>query len=193
VDAAGLPLRGSLIKMGTVLPHLYGGWNNEFSFGKNFNLSFLIDYNFGNKLISSTHRNGLTNGLSKETLEGREGGLVVDGVTEAGAKNTMNVTAESYYRAISSRITSLHVVDGDFIKLRQVALAYNIPTNIVQKTKIIRGAQIALTARNLLIIHKNADNIDPEESFGSTVQYYGIEGRNLPPTRSVGVNLRVNF
>jgi TonB-linked SusC/RagA family outer membrane protein len=193
VDAAGLPLRGQLIKMGTVLPHLYGGWNNEFSFANNFSLSVLIDYNFGNKLISSTHRNGLTNGLSKETLNGREGGLVVDGVTEAGAKNTANVTAQAYYQAISSRITSLHVVDGDFIKLRQVALAYNIPNNIVQKTKVIKGAQIALTARNLLIIHKNADNIDPEESFGSTVQYYGIEGRNLPPTRSIGVNLRVNF
>jgi TonB-linked SusC/RagA family outer membrane protein len=194
VDASGLPVNGGkLVPLGSVLPDFYGGLNNEISFLKNFNLSFLIDYNFGNKVISSTHRNGLSYGLSKETLVGRDGGLVVDGVTATGTKNTLNVSAQDYWQALSSRITKLHVLDGDFIKLRQVAFSYDIPKEILQKTRFIKGAQLALTARNLLILYKNADNIDPEESYGSTVQYYGIEGRNLPPTRSFGVNLKVNL
>lgn len=194
VDESGLPVNGGkLVPLGSVLPDFYGGWNNEFLFAKNFNFSFLIDYNFGNKLISTTHRNGLTNGLSKETLQGREGGLVVDGITATGTKNTKNVSAEDYWQAVSSRITKVHVLDGDFIKLRQVALSYNVPAEMLQKTKVIKGIQLSLTARNLLILYKDADNVDPEESFGSTIQYYGIEGRNLPPTRSYGVNLKVNF
>lgn len=194
VDESGLPVNsGKLVPLGSVLPDFYGGWNNEFSFAKNFNFSFLIDYNFGNKLISTTHRNGLTYGLSKETLQGREGGLVVDGITATGTKNTKNVSAEDYWQAVSSRITKVHVLDGDFVKLRQVALSYSLPAAILQKTKIIKGVQLALTARNLLILYKEADDVDPEESFGSTIQYYGIEGRNLPPTRSYGVNLKVNF
>ena len=32
VDAAGLPVRGELIKMGSVIPKVYGGWNNEFKY-----------------------------------------------------------------------------------------------------------------------------------------------------------------
>lgn len=194
VDASGLPLRAtSLTPLGSVLPTFYGGWNNEFSFAKNFNFSFLIDYNFGNKLISMTSRSAMSAGLTKETLNGREGGIVVDGVTEAGDKNTENVTSQSYYSALASRITALHVMSGDFIKLRQVALTYNFPAELIRKTKVFRGAQISLTGRNLLILYKDAENIDPEESFGSSIQYYGIEGRNLPPTRAIGVNLKVNF
>jgi hypothetical protein len=194
VDVSGLPIRDNkLVALGSVLPTFYGGLNNEFSLKKNLSLSVLIDYNFGNKLISTTSRNSLTYGLSKETLVGRQGGLVVDGVTETGAKNAVNVTAQNYYQNLSSRITATHVKSGDFVKLRQVALSYNIPGSFVQKTRFIKGAQLSLTARNLLIIHKKASNIDPEESFGSSINYYGIEGRNLPPTRSLGVNLKVNF
>jgi len=63
----------------------------------------------------------------------------------------------------------------------------------VQKSKIFKAAQVSLTARNLFILYKDAENIDPEESFGATINYYGIEGRNLPPTRSLGVNVKVNF
>lgn len=194
VDAAGLPLRGDkLVPLGTALPNLYGGLNNEFIFKNNLSLSVLIDYNFGNKLISMTSRSSISGGLSKETLEGRETGIVVDGVKEDGSKNTTNVDAQTYYQALSSRITAIHVKDGDFIKLRQVALSYNLPVALVQKSRIFKGAQVSLTARNLLILHKKADNIDPEESFGSAINYYGIEGRNLPSTRSIGVNLKVNF
>lgn len=194
VDGSGLPLAStSLVNLGSVLPTLYGGWNNEFGLTKNLNFSFLIDYNFGNKLISMTSRSAMSAGLLKETLEGREGGIVVDGVTESGDKNTQNVSAQSYYSTLASRITALHVEDGDFIKLRQVALTYTFPAQFIQKSKVFKGAQLSLTGRNLAILYKKADNIDPEESFGSSISYYGIEGRNLPSTRAVGFNLKVNF
>ena len=194
VDADGIPLRtDNLVPLGSVLPTFYGGLTNEFTFKNNLTLSVLIDYNFGNKLISMTSRSSMSSGLAKETLVGRENGIVVDGVHEDGSKNTDNVDAQTYYQAISSRITALHVKDGDFIKLRQVALSYTLPVELVQKTKIFKGVQISLAARNLLILHKEAENIDPEESFGSNINYYGIEGRNLPSTRSMGVNLKVNF
>jgi TonB-linked SusC/RagA family outer membrane protein len=194
IDASGLPVRSDqLVALGSVLPTFYGGLNNEFSLNKDLTLSVLVDYNFGNKLISTTSRNSLTYGLNKETLNGREGGLVADGVTEAGVKNAVNVSAQSYYQNLSSRITATHVKSGDFVKLRQVALSYNIPAAFVQKSRFIKGAQLALTARNLLILYKKAENIDPEESFGSNINYYGIEGRNLPPTRSLGINLKINF
>ena len=62
VDASGLPVQGPLIPMGSVLPTLYGGLNNSFDFG-NFNLSFLIDYNYGNKILSATSYYSIYRGL----------------------------------------------------------------------------------------------------------------------------------
>ncbi len=179
VDASGLPVRGDLINMGTVLPTLYGGWSNEFSY-KGIMFSFLIDYNFGNKVLSATEFYSIFRGLHQITLEGREGGVTNDGVTS---------TAEAYYRALAQNVTSTSVVDGDFIKLRQLTLGYALPSKWFGNTPVLKGLEVSLVARNLAILMRKADNIDPEASFGSNINYTGIEGANLPSTRSFGFNL----
>ncbi|WP_026953683.1 SusC/RagA family TonB-linked outer membrane protein [Algoriphagus vanfongensis] len=179
VDEAGLPVRGELINMGTVLPTLYGGWNNEFNY-KGISLSFLIDYNFGNKVLSATEFYSTFRGLNKVTLEGRESGVTNGGVT---------APAEEYYKALAQNITRTSVVDGDFIKLRQFTLGYSLPASWFGNTPVIKGLDVSFVARNLAILMRKAKNIDPEASFGSNINYTGIEGTSLPSTRSFGFNL----
>jgi outer membrane receptor protein involved in Fe transport len=191
VDASGYPVRGNLIPMGSVLPTAYGGLNNEFTF-KGFNFAFLFDYNFGNKVLSATSFYSIFRGLNKMTLEGREGGLT-KGVTSTGAPNTVAADAQGYYRSLAQNVTKTHVQDGDFIKLRQLTLGYNIPASILQPLKFIAGVNISLVGRNLWTVMKKTENIDPEATFGSNVRYFGIEGTNLPTTRSYGVNLNIKF
>ncbi|SHO60805.1 SusC/RagA family TonB-linked outer membrane protein [Algoriphagus zhangzhouensis] len=179
VDEAGLPVRGDLINMGTVLPTLYGGWNNEFNY-KGVSFSFLIDYNYGNKVLSATEFYSTFRGLNQVTLEGRESGVTNSGVT---------ASAEDYYKALAQNITSTSVVDGDFIKLRQMTLGYSLPASWFGNTPVIKGLDISFVARNLAILMRKAKNIDPEASFGSNINYTGIEGTSLPSTRSFGFNL----
>jgi hypothetical protein len=176
--------------MGSVLPKVYGGINNEFIF-KSISLSFLVDYNFGNKVLSATEYYSIYRGLNKMTLVGREG--VTTGVTEGGTANTTTASAQDYYKALAQQVTSTSVVSGDFIKLRQFTLGYSIPASAFSKMPLIRSATISLVGRNLATLMKKAKNIDPESSFGSNVTYYGIEGTNLPSQRSIGVNLNVKF
>jgi TonB-linked SusC/RagA family outer membrane protein len=191
VDGSGYPVRAdSLIAWGSVLPKVYGGINNEINY-KGITLSFLIDYNYGNKILSATSYYSIFRGLNKKTLEGRDG--ITTGVTESGAVNTKTADAQGYYRSLAQQVTSTHVLDGDFIKLRQVQLGYTIPSDIVSKTMVFRSASISFVARNLWTIMKNSDNIDPESQFGSDVKYYGIEGTSLPSTRTYGVNLNLKF
>ena len=191
VDESGYPLRGdSLIAWGSVLPKVYGGLNNEFTY-KSLSLSFLIDYNFGNKILSATSYYSIYRGLNKMTLEGRDG--ITKGVTATGTTNTVKADAQGYYQALAQRVTATHVLDGDFIKLRQVQLGYNIPTELVKRSVIFRSAQISFVARNLWTIMKNSDNIDPESQFGSDINFYGIEGTSLPSTRTYGFNLNLKF
>ncbi len=187
VDASGIPVRGNLIPMGSVLPTQYGGLMNQLSY-KGLNLAFLIDYSFGNKVLSATEHYSIARGLNKITLEGRDG--ITTGVIEPGTPNRVTAPAQLYYRAIAQQITSSSVVDGDFIKLRQITLGYQIS----KLGKLpFHAIQFSVVGRNLAILMRKAKNIDPESSFGSNLRYYGIEGTGLPSARSIGVNLNFKF
>ena len=55
-----------------------------------------------------------------------------------------------------------------------------------------QSLSLSFVARNLAILYKNVDNIDPESSYqsgnGQGLDYFG-----MPKTRSYGFNLRVGF
>ncbi|MBB1283473.1 SusC/RagA family TonB-linked outer membrane protein [Flavisolibacter sp. BT320] len=190
VDASGLPVRGQLLQMGSVLPKYYGGWNNEFNY-KGLNFSFLIDYNYGNKIISATKYYALRRGLDKMTLEGRDG--ITTGVRADGTPNTVRASAQDYYTALANNITSLTVLDGDYIKLRQALIGYTFGEKAVSALRIFSAIQVSLVGRNLAVLMKKSDNIDPEANFASNIRYAGIEGTSLPSTRSFGVNVNFKF
>jgi TonB-linked SusC/RagA family outer membrane protein len=188
-DASGLPEKGPQKAMGSTVPKIYGGLNNNFTY-KRFNLSFLIDYRYGNKILSSTAYYSIYRGENKLTLAGRESGVVGQGVTEAGTPNTVVVPAQTYYQALAQRISALDVLDGSFIKLRQVTFGYTIPKTTLSRTPF-SSINISLVGRNLWTIMKRSDNIDPESGFSPQVSYAGIEGTSLPAFRTYGFN--VNF
>lgn len=192
VDASGLPVRGKLKNMGTVLPTLYGGLTNDFSY-KAFNLSFLIDYNYGNKILSATEAYTIYRGLNKSTLEGRETNGVTKGVLADGTVNTVAAAPKAYYQQVATGITSTSVVSGDYIKLRQVTLGYTVPEKVFAGMPLIRSAMVSLVGRNLWTIMKKSGNIDPEAGFSTLVQYAGIEGTGVPSTRTYGVNVNIKF
>jgi len=188
---SGLPAIGARTPQGSVLPTFYGGVKNDFSY-KNFNLSFLIDFNYGNKILSATKYYAVYRGLDKSTLFGRESGIPVSGVTTNGTPISKNVDAQLYYQRLAA-ISKTDVLSGDFIKLRQVTLGYTIPEKAFSKVPVISSIQLSLVARNLLIIMKKSDNIDPEAEFAAGINYAGIEGTSLPTTRTFGINANIKF
>jgi TonB-linked SusC/RagA family outer membrane protein len=190
VDGSGLPVQGGLIPAGNVLPTVYGGLKNEFSY-KDFTLSFLIDYNYGNKILSATSYYTLYRGLNKLTLAGRETGITT-GVTAGGTPNTITADAEDYYQRLAS-ISKLNVLDGDYIKLRQVTLGYTLSEKALARVPVFRSIEVSLVGRNLLTLMKHSDNVDPESAFSSNVKYAGIEGTSLPSTRTFGINANFRF
>lgn len=190
VDKSGLPIQGGLIPMGSVLPTLYGGLNNSFDFG-NFNFSFLIDYNYGNKILSATSYYSIYRGLNKLTLAGREGGITT-GVTADGSANTVSADAQDYYQRLAT-ISRVNVLNGDYIKLRQVTFGYTISQKMLGNMPVISSIQLSLVGRNLWTIMKKSPNIDPENAFASSVSYAGIEGTSLPSTRTFGINAKFIF
>jgi hypothetical protein len=186
-----LPQQGDVKPYGSVLPNLYGGIKNDFSY-KNFNLGFLIDMNFGNKVLSATKYYATIRGLDQATLVGREGGIKVGGVYADGTANTSTVAAQDYYTRLAS-ISKYDVLDGDYIKLRQVSLGYTFTEKALGNIPVFSSIQIALVARNLVTFVKHTDNIDPEAGFSTTISYAGIEGTSLPSVRTFGLNANFKF
>lgn len=191
VDASGLPLQGKLTPMGGVLPTLYGGLKNSISY-KDFSLDFLIDYNYGNKILSASNYYSIYRGLNTITLDGRESG-VMKGVYASGATNTVAAKAQDYYQKLAQNVSALNVLDGDYIKLRQVTLGYTVSEKYLQHVPLFSSIQVSLVARNLLTLMKKSGNIDPEAGFSSLVSYAGIEGTSLPSARTYGVNVNFKF
>jgi outer membrane receptor protein involved in Fe transport len=187
----GLPQRGDLKAYGTGVSPLTLGLNNDFRIGR-LNIGFLIDGRFGGHMYSGTNDFGTYRGKTQRTLEGREGGLVVDGVDEAsGLKNDVNVSAQSYNQSIGLNISSEFIYKSDFIKLRQVIIGYSLPSSVLGKSGF-KGINISLVARNLAVLKKYVPNIDPESTYNST-NGQGLEWYGFPPVRSMGVNVNLKF
>lgn len=185
IDNTGIPERGDFKPMGGTLPTYYGGLTNTFQY-KNFSLSFLVDFKFGNKVLSASENYSYVYGLNKATLEGRETGVVAKGVLEDGSVNTINVPAYSYYPQLAANISALSVLNGSYIKFRQFTLGYHfVPRNM----KVFKSISVDLVGRNLFTLLKYTHNIDPESQFSPSLNYAGIEGSSLPLARTIGINL----
>ena len=187
LDADGLPTRGDIEKLGEGIHPLTLGLRNTFSY-KNLNLSFLIDGKFGGDIYAATNSFAYLRGLHQNTLEGRENGEIVmpDGnVTKLEPQNV-----QDYWSRVSG-IAEEFVEDASFIKLRQLTLSYSLPKSVIAKTPFA-GISVSLVGRNLAILSKNVDNIDPESTY-TNANAQGLEMFGVPQTRSFGVDLNVRF
>ena len=190
----GIVLRSAdQIMWGSALPKWVGGFLNSFNY-KGVSFSFLIDYKLGNKMLSGTNFNAIRHGLHKMTLEGRENGIIGNGVNAAGAVNTVKVfPVDPYWGYLRSiKIMEDVIYNGGYWKLRQISLGYDF-TRFVPGKWPVKGIKLNVVANNVLIIKKWVDNIDPE-SFGySSDNLVGMESTGVPTTRGIGFNLNVKF
>lgn len=191
IHVDGLPQQGDLTNLGSYTPDWTGGLANSFRY-KNFDLSVLIDTRQGGKLYSMTTTWGRYAGILEETLIGREGGIVGEGVKETSdgtfVANDVVVTAEEYNKAaFVNSVASTSVFDASYVKLREVRFGYTF-----KKLGIVRDLNLSFVGRNLALLASEVPHIDPETAF-SNGNVQGLEFGQLPSARSLGFSVSVNF
>jgi TonB-linked SusC/RagA family outer membrane protein len=200
-DPDGTPLTDGTYKIiGNGVPDFTGGLNNSLTY-KNVNLTFLIDFKSGGDIYSGTNVRMTQSGFTKQTLQGRAGeapleinGVVDDGTGTGYKPLTKTLTpgeAANYWSNLGDRAAERFIYDASFVKLRQVTLGYNLPKRFLGKTPI-QNLMLSFVARNLAILYKNVDNIDPESSYTSS-NSQGLDYFGFPATRTFGFNLRATF
>lgn len=193
---------GKLESLGNGVYKFTGGWRNTLRY-KNFTLGFLIDFKAGAKLFSGTNYSLYSNGLHKNTLNGRtpqnpDAMIVGQGVMwdEAAGKyvpNTVGLPASTYYGKIcENNIAEEFIYNASFIKLRELSLTYDLPKSLLERQKAVKGVSISLIGRNLWTILKHTDNIDPEAAYNNS-NGQGLELNGYPATRNIGFNVNIKF
>jgi TonB-linked SusC/RagA family outer membrane protein len=80
--------------------------------------------------------------------------------------------------------TTFFFFDATFVRLKTVELGYNIPTNIVAKTRFLKGFRVYVSGFNLATWSKEVDFADPEFNGG----YF-----NYPPQRVINFGASIKF
>ncbi|WP_291907361.1 SusC/RagA family TonB-linked outer membrane protein [Chitinophaga sp. CB10] len=167
-------------------PKFLGGWDNTFRY-KGFELNVLLTYQAGFSVYYGSNA-GLRdqrywNNSTDVLRRWQKPGDVTDIPRLINGDNVSNGSAYAI---------SANVFKGDFIKLRNVGLSYNLPSDVV-KLAHLSGVRVYAQAQNLAIWTKYPGP-DPEvSSNGNNASGQGIDRNTLANGRTVTVGLNVNF
>jgi outer membrane receptor protein involved in Fe transport len=186
--------------VGDPIPDFTLGVRNTVKY-KDFSLTALVDYRKGGDVWCGTC--GILDyfGVSKNSGDLREQSYVVDGIRQSdGQPNTTSVAyadpagglgANIWVRNGFGGVSEDNVYDGTFVKLREVALTYSLPSITLNKVGI-NSASLTLAGRNLLVI-TDYPGIDPETNLTGDSNGIGLDYFNQPLTKSYSLAVRVQF
>jgi hypothetical protein len=152
--------------IGNGLAKATGGFFNEFKY-KNYSLSFLFDFNFGNQIYREydDYRNSGTNSVFTPGPE------YIDGSWRKQGDVTVYPSLQSNRGQNRIGADSQFLSDADFIKLRNVRMNYALPQGFYKNVKWLSNVSLNVSANNLLTF-TNYQGYNPE---------LGSRGNNLTP------------
>ncbi|MBD0777265.1 TonB-dependent receptor [Maribacter sp. ANRC-HE7] len=196
---AGDPLFADLDDSGDITTadrEIIGNPNPDFTWGitntfryKDLDLNIFFQGSQGGDIFNMTNVQ-LYNGDANTTYENYNNAW-----TSTNTDTNVPRVGNNSNREISSRF----VEDGSYIRLKNIAIGYNLPSDVLEPIGISK-MRLSVSAQNLLTI-TNYSGLDPE------VNYYGASGNNntssntvrgfdfgnYPTVKSVSFSLNVTF
>ncbi|BAV08738.1 outer membrane protein, nutrient binding [Filimonas lacunae] len=202
VDASGMPLTGSDGVIGTVTPDFNLDINNGLRY-KFMQLNILLAWKKGGQMYSGANRLINLYGTSKLTENRATDKILVQGVKEStvvdgkgGDVNDIVISGApalyTYYNSKVANISEANIYGTSFVKFREIALSFDLPRSLLQKTGFIKSAAFSVSARNILL-WTELPNFDPESSQGNGNMQGGFDYMSLPQARSIGLGLNLTF
>ena len=209
----GAQSNSTQILVGNREPKFQGGWNNTLTY-KGFTFNMLWEFRVGGAVFNGTEYAMTMSGMSKLT-EGRDR-LEITGVQASGdgytpvethvfeADGVYNFNGtkisgkeliKNYYTSYYYRESRNFITDVNSLRLRTISLSYELPKNVLAKTKCIKRARVSATANNLLLFSN--DHGDPEVAVsGSGItgsSSVGIDYCGVPSTASFSFGVNLTF
>lgn len=202
-DGEYLYNQGKSKVLGKVDPDWTGGIRNTFSY-KGLMLSAFVDMRFGGSVYNLDEYYLKYYGMSVTTdnrpddlavvLDGVKGHYDDDLNVVITGENDIEADYQSLYQNTVSSITEFNVQKNDYIKLRELSLAYQLPKKWLDSVPYISSFNVSLSGRNLWFWkHDSFTGSDPEGSLAGSKNGQGIVNYMMPSTRSYSLNMKVTF
>lgn len=199
--ATGFPKQNAALEpMGRTTPkHIFGLNTSLKAFG--FALSTTIDYRTGHVFYSQGQDTMEFTGRSMESVSAnRQDFVIPNSVIETSpgvfVENT-NIPVQngrqSYWTDTYNDVKENYVIDATALKIRELALTYTLPSTLMKNTPL-QKVSVGLIARNLYTLLPAENAFSDPEFNNSNSNTIGVGGYfQMPPTRSFGVNLNIEF
>lgn len=166
-------------RIGSPHPNFFGGFENKLSY-KNFELSILLSYMYGNDIFNGTKFYG-----ESFSDQGNMLATVLDRWKEPG-----NNTEVPRFSSENELISSRYIEDGSYIRVKQLQLSYSF-NELFEKR--IQKLEIYLSFENLYT-WTNYSGMDPEINYnGNNSIRMGTDFFTCPQPRTFLFGLCVNF
>lgn len=196
--------------IGSPMPKFTFGWTNTFQY-KNFDLSVFINGSYGNKVFNYlgmklTHMNSAwTNQLNtvgdRAILEPIDPNKVYadgtnwyDDITNVRVTNSDTSIPRSSIQDPNDndRISDRYVEDGSYIRIKNVAIGYTFPTQMISKWGL-ETLRLYANVQNLWTITKYT-GYDPEIGASTASQnVFGLDNGRYPSPTVVSMGLNISF
>lgn len=167
--------------IGTDVPDYYGGLTTRFGY-KGFDLSAFFYYRQGQTVYSNFH-------VGNNSLFARYNNLNVDYWTPDNQDGRFPRPNQNQERPRNN--TTMGYFDGSFVKLRNITLGYNIPSNITDKLGM-SGLRLYVAGQNLWFAAKY-DTFDPEVDDPDTDDLPALGAGTTPSTKMVLFGIKAQF
>ena len=206
VDAnTGLPSRDPRLKVfGQTNPRYRLGLNTSVSY-KGLALNVVADYRGGNYIYNQLGQDLEFGGIAYKSAEaGRQRFVFPNSVINTGTDAapvytpntniTINEGNYNFWQGLYNTVGGNYVTSGAFWKLREIALNYELPATLLQRTKVIKKASVGINGRNLFMWRPKSNQwTDPEFSEDNSNAAGRTSLTQTPPTRLFGANITLTF
>ncbi|NOT51816.1 MAG: SusC/RagA family TonB-linked outer membrane protein [Chitinophagaceae bacterium] len=174
------------VMFGNTIPKVYGGWDNTFRY-KNFDLNVLLTYQLGFWVYYGSNA-----GLHDQRFWNNHR----DVLTAWSKPGDVTTVPKPIYGDNVSNGSGLpmsyNAFKGDFVKVKNVTLSYNLPASLISKVKL-SSARVYISGQNLAII-TDYPGPDPEvSSNGNSNSGQGIDRNTIGNARTFVIGLNISF
>lgn len=200
--------------LGSGLPKFTIGWNNTFTY-KRWTLTMFMYGSVGNKVFNFNRRQmdepsllsgSVTNKFTRVSnyakwayRDGNSGNLNVWNVYVAEGADPSEARIDNSHGNYNSRVSDRYVENADYLRIKNIALSYSFPRNIVKKL-MLQSMKFSLNVQNPFTL-TGYTGYDPEvgsqngqySMSGQGMLMYGVDTGRVPSPRAFIFTLDATF
>tara|TARA_R110002126_G_scaffold291634_1_gene454641 strand:+ start:521 stop:3820 length:3300 start_codon:yes stop_codon:yes gene_type:complete len=172
--------------IGRTVPKHFGGFNNNFTY-KNFDLSILTTWSYGNDVYNKNRVRGIGQNIPFFNKYGE----IRDRWTPENTNTTVPSILGYGDAGVSGNAYSEYVEDGSFLRLSNITLGYTLPRKVA-KSIGVTSVRIYGAADNIYV-WTNYTGYDPDVNVGNNQLTPGLDSDSYPRARTFRLGINVGF